>query len=253
MPTSIKLQEEYGDDLQVIFVESQGANRSKMEGFALRRKWLGTNAMWTTERPLSMSSRGLPKYTLIGADGTVIEQGRHTNSKTSKLIADEIKSGREAPTETPKALKSAWKSFAKGDVGKAVMAAFKVRDKGDMIEQADAAIASFRKQTGAKLDKVQWCITNGYLVEANDQLDGMLKRLKGAETLHARAKSISESLASPELKTEIDACKKLNRLLDKIHEDGFGKKDAHKKALEKLIESDAGTMAAKRAEHLIAL
>lgn len=253
MPASIKLQEEFGDDLQVIFVESQGANRSKMEGFALRRKWLGTNAMWTTEHPFSMSSRGLPKYALIGADGTIIEEGRHTNSQTSKLIADEIKSGRQMPAGTNKALKSAWKSFGKGDVGKAVMAAFKVRGKGDLIEEADAAIASFRKLTNQKLDKAEWCITNGYLVEAEDKLDGMLKGLKGAKVLHARALAIVERLGTSELEAELDACKKLDRILKKIHADGFGKNEAHKKALEKLLKSLAGTKAAKRAEHLISL
>ena len=71
MPTSIKLQEEFGEDLQVIFVESQGADRAKMEGFALRKKWFGTTAMWTTERPFDSGSRGLPNYVLIGADGKV--------------------------------------------------------------------------------------------------------------------------------------------------------------------------------------
>lgn len=81
----------------------------------------------------------------------------------------------------------------------------------------------------------------------------MLKGLKGAGALYARAKAIAGRIDSPELEAELNACKKLNRILKRIHADGFGKKDANKKALEKLAKSIAGTMAAKRAEHLIAL
>ncbi|MFT5291445.1 MAG: hypothetical protein ACI82F_003527 [Planctomycetota bacterium] len=247
------MQEKYGSDLQVIFVESQGSSRDNMEGFALRRKWLGTQAMWTTERPLRTGSRGLPNYVLIGADGAVIEKGSHVNSRTSDLIEEQIKSGGQAPEGTPGVLKAAWKSFLKGDVGKAMTLASKVRDKGKFASQASDALASFEAAVGRSLDQVEWCIENGMFLEAQEKLRQMMNGLQGTGDLLERASLLSARISSPEMKTEVDACKKLARLLDKVHEEGFGKKDKHRRALEKFAQAHPGTMAATRARHLSGL
>ena len=40
MPHSLKMQEEYGDDLAILFVEVQGASEAQAASFALRKKWL---------------------------------------------------------------------------------------------------------------------------------------------------------------------------------------------------------------------
>ena len=253
MPASIKLQEEFGEDLQVIFVESQGADRAKMEGFALRKKWFGTTAMWTTERPFDSGSRGLPNYVLIGADGKVIEKGSYATSKTGDVIADAIKAARRAPDGVPKALRGAWKSFGKGNVGKAVSAALKVRKRGEFVEQADEALASFREAVGRSLDQVDWCVENGFLIEAQAKLDGMKKGLKGAAGLLERALAIEERIDSPALEGELEACKKFDRILKAVHEDGFGKRDKNLKALEKFVKVHADTLAATRAQHLLDL
>jgi hypothetical protein len=253
VPASIKLQEAYGEDLQVLFVESQGADRDRMEGFALRRKWFGTTAMWTTERPFDSGSRGLPNYVLIGADGRVIEKGSYANSKTEALIDVEIKAGRRAPEGVPKALQAAWKSFGKGDVGKALASALKVRERGELVDQADEAIASFHEAVGRSLKQVEWCIENGLLVEAQNKLEGMKQGLKGAHGLLERVAEIEDRISSPEWKAELDACQKFDRILRSVYTDGIGKKDRNRRALKRFVKSHAGTAAATRAQHLLKL
>jgi hypothetical protein len=86
VPAATKLQEEYGDDIQVIFVECQGATREQFEAFAWSMKWMGNNAMWTEERPFATVGGGLPETALIGIYGRIIMQG-HPGSYGKKLEA----------------------------------------------------------------------------------------------------------------------------------------------------------------------
>ena len=115
MPASIELQEHYGDDLQVIFVESQGASEEKAIGFAYGRKWMGNQAMWTRERPVQVPGRGLPKFALLSAEGELLLQGNPLSmkKKIEQAIDGEIKKAKSAPSGTPKSLSKAWKAFGK--------------------------------------------------------------------------------------------------------------------------------------------
>ena len=81
MPASIKLQQQYGDDLQVLFVESQGASPEMAEAFAWRRRWMGTQAMWTTEAPLRVEGNTLPKFALLDTEGRLLLEGNPLGMK----------------------------------------------------------------------------------------------------------------------------------------------------------------------------
>ena len=59
MPAAIKLQEEFGDALQVLLVESQGTGHEESVGFAMKAKWLGNDAIWTSDYLFSTGSSGL--------------------------------------------------------------------------------------------------------------------------------------------------------------------------------------------------
>jgi len=253
VPASVKLQEEYGDDRQVIFVEVQGASEKKMEGFALRRKWFGGNAMWTTERPCDTGLKGIPQYVLLGADGRVLEKGHHTASATTELVDDEIKTARKGPAGTPKALAGAWKTFRKGEVAKAVQAARKAGSKEELAEAAARTVERFLAATTARLDRVEWCLDNGYIVEGKARLDALRSAVKGLDELATRAAALDSRLSDPEMKREVEASKSLARILDRVYEDGFGKKDKNKKSLEKIAKQFPGTAAATRASRLLAL
>ena len=74
MPASVKAQNTFGADLQVIFVECQGTSPDVAEAFAWKMKWMGNNAIWTNERVIPTVGRGLPEVALIGVDGTVLLQ-----------------------------------------------------------------------------------------------------------------------------------------------------------------------------------
>src|SRR6185436_9660110 len=117
-----KMQEELGDDLQVIFVESQGADRNVYEAFAWKMKWMGNNAMWTEERPVPVEGDTIPKFALLGSDGTVLLTGNplEKEKQIKELVAEEIEKGKAAPAGTPKALSKAWSTFIKGDVAGAL-------------------------------------------------------------------------------------------------------------------------------------
>src|SRR5688572_12025510 len=96
---SLKLQAEYGDDLQVLFVEVQGASDKGATSFALKKKWLGGRAMWTTERPFDLGIDGIPQFGLLSPEGELVLSG-YTMAMTSQIddsIAQLVKSARKPP------------------------------------------------------------------------------------------------------------------------------------------------------------
>jgi hypothetical protein len=158
VPTSVKLQEQYGDDIQVIFVESQNTPKDVWEAFIWKQKWMGNGAWWTVERPMAMQGNGLPYTALIGNDGNVIMQGHPGNfgKKFEEAIAAEVKKGKSAPAGTPKALEGAWKSFAKGEAGAAIAECEKLA-----TDDANKAKDEFVARITARIARTQWMIENG--------------------------------------------------------------------------------------------
>jgi len=115
VPASLKLQETFGDDLQVIFVESQGALPRQVEGFSLARSWFGGRAMWTSEAPFETGATSLPYFVLIGNEGRVLLKGNPLAQpkEIERQIAEQIKDRRSAPTDAPTSVKAAWTEFKK--------------------------------------------------------------------------------------------------------------------------------------------
>ncbi len=251
MPASIKLQREYGEDLAVIFVESQGASQEDAERFILRQRWFGTPAMWTSERPVSVAGSGLPKHALLSADGRVIAEGRHIGKKTKLLIDEEIAKGKGAPAGTPKKLKKAWSNFGKGKVAKAIAEAEKVGAKPELAEDAEEAIREFTRRTESRLDRAAWLLENGYALRAEDAVEDLLKELKGAGELYERALQLEARFEEESVEAELEADKVIGKALARLYEDGREEKLFVK--LEKLAEKYAGTKAAERARHAATL
>ena len=71
----LRLQREHGDDLAVILIDRQGAKRPTIESVALKKGWLTSRALWTTEPVVSTADSGFPKYALLSAEGKVIKTG----------------------------------------------------------------------------------------------------------------------------------------------------------------------------------
>ena len=93
MPTAMKMQEEMGDDIQILLVESQGHTLDDAEKMAYQKKWINDRSIWTTEQPFDTGAKGLPNYALLGNDGTLLSMGdpRSDHSKVTDLITEQLK------------------------------------------------------------------------------------------------------------------------------------------------------------------
>jgi hypothetical protein len=252
VPASIKLLEEYGDDLAVVFIESQGTSPEKTAQFIMKQRWMGSSAMWTNERPFSTGSKGLPSFALLSADGKVLAKGNHMTSRDKDLIAAEVKAAKNAPEGTPKALSKAWKNFNKGKIAKAIEEAQKVgAKKPELAEDATLAATEFETRVHARLDRVTWLLENGYPVEAKSQLSALMKQLKGADDLLGVAAEIEGRFEDDSMKLEFEAAGALNRTLDKLLADGRDDKLFDK--VTKLAEKYSGTKVAERARAYVAM
>ena len=88
MPAALTLAEDYKDEVTVIFVESQGLSLDEADAFAFGKNWMGTHAMWTTERPFDTGARGLPNFALLSNQGEVLLKGHPLSMK--KRIEEDI-------------------------------------------------------------------------------------------------------------------------------------------------------------------
>jgi len=247
VPASLKLQEEYGDQVQVIFVESQGATADVAEKFAFQRKWLNGPSMWTTERPFDSGSRGLPNFVLLSNDGEVLLKGNPMamKGKIEDAIEAEVRKGKKAPEGTPKALEKAWKEFRKGEYSKAIALAKKAGSKPDVAEDAAVAAELFEARASAALDEVTWCMENGYLTQAEERLKALSKSLKGQDELMTRASALEEELESDAFEAEWAACKAFEKLMSKVNRKGVDERTG--KSLDVIAEKHPGTKNGERA------
>lgn len=255
MPASLKLQEEYGNDLAVLFVECQGADADTAEAFAWRMKWMATPAMWTTERPFDPEGRGLPAFALLDAEGTLLLSGNPLAMKKQieETIAVEVKKAKAPPGGTPAALAKAWSTFAKGDVTGALEACDKLAvGEGELSEAVKALRKEMVARTESRLARAQWLGDNGYASDALALLGDLAKGVKGSFELESKVANELARLQAPDKASEVEAAKALAALQQKMAKDKPFE-DANAKALAKLAERHAGTRAGERAARLARL
>lgn len=204
MPTSVRLQEQYGDDIQVIFVECQNTPKDTYEAFAWKQKWMGNGAWWTTERPMPTKGSGLPETALIGIDGSVLMQGNPGSfgKKFEEALAAEVKKAKSAPPGTPKALEGAWKSFAKGEAAAAIAECEKLGS-----DEANKAKDEFVSRLTSRITRTQWMIENGFLSAAEKSLGDLERIVKGNADLSTKVAEKKAQLAAKELDGEREADK----------------------------------------------
>ncbi len=255
MPASIKLQQKLGDDLQVIFVECQGADVDRYEAFAWSMKWMGTHAMWTHERPIPTKGNGLPESALLGVDGTVLMQGNPMawGKKLDEAIDKEIKKAKDAPAGTPKELAKPWSNFIGGDVAGSLAECDKLGATPALADAAKSMREEIVKRTNAKIERATWLVDGGYLREAQALLDPLAKGTKGCAEFGERVAAQVARAAAKDQANELEAGKLLAATTDKMAGKGKPFDDANVKALQHVVEKYKGTKAAARAERLIAL
>jgi len=141
VPASIKAQESFGEELQVIFVECQGTPPETAEAFAWKMKWMGNPAMWTIDRPIPTVGQGLPEVALIGIDGTVLMQGYPGDfgKKLEETIASEIAKAKKLRAKEPNG------DLQKGRLARGLLRLRARIDEG-RLEEAATLLAALEKE-----------------------------------------------------------------------------------------------------------
>ncbi len=249
MPTAVKHQRELGDDVQVIFVECQGADRDTYEAFAWRMKWMGNAAMWTDERPMEMPGSGLPQTALIGVDGTVVLQGNPgaLGKRLSEALEAEIKKSKQPPAQAPAELKKAWTLFLKGDLAGALAEC----DAATVPAAADTR-TEFLARINARIERVKRMIEAGEFALAEEHTAALEKSVKGHAETAAKVAEQRAQLNDPANARAKEASKAFEALVEKIStEKPFD--PGNVKKMSALAEKFSGTKAAERAERFVAL
>ncbi len=255
MPASLKLQAQFGDDLQVLFVESQGATPAEAAAFVLKLKWLGGRGMWTSEHPCDSGSRSLPSAVLLGSDGKVLFNGNPLDGHKEivRLVENDAKTRRDPPSDLPKALQAAWSAYAKGKIGEALrqMDALGEKEKAAAADAFTHARAEIVARTQAAIGRARWNLEHGYPDECAQRLDALAKACEGSSEFKAALEELRARLSSPEGSAEREAFKVLGRLEAKFCETGGD--EAARKDLERVCAKHAGTKVAERMRALLAL
>jgi hypothetical protein len=249
VPTAVKHQRELGDDVQVIFVECQGADRDTYEAFAWKMKWMGNAAMWTDERPFATTGSGLPETALIGVDGTLLMQGHPgmLGKKLTEALEAEIEKSKKAPDGAPAELKKAWTLFNKGEVAAAIAECDKVQH-----ELSEATKVDFESRTNARVQRASRMIDEGHLFEAEKQLAALEKSVKTHAELAAKVAEQTARLADPAMASEREASKAIATLLDKLATEKPFDEGSVKK-VNALAEKYKGTKSGERAARFVQL
>jgi hypothetical protein len=255
VPAAVKLQQEFGDRLQVIFVESQGTGHEKSVGFALKAGWLGNNAIWTSQRPFSTGSGGLPSFALLDANGQVVLKGS-SNAMHSQIVNEiERMVGKPDYGDIPKSVEKIYKELNKGKIASAYVMAEKLiakpgsKDTEIVLAGANTALAAVQERFDNRVSAINWLTENGYPIRALDDAKDLLKAVSKNDTMKENVSSLVDRLESDEFKQQM----KWDKSLTKLEMNMFIKKEGDPRSISKIEElaQEAGdTPVAKRAEEL---
>ena len=235
MPAALKMQDEYADSLQVMFVEVGRASEEEMQAFAIDKGWfdVGTDAIWSKERPFSTGESAIPSYALLDETGKVILKGITTrdHKKIEEAIEEHAKARKKGPEDLPKAVAKQVAEFHKGKQGKALVAlgdmlAEDSRAQDDEKLAAEQALAALNASLERDLKRVDWLLSNGYFAVAEGRLEDLAKQLKGADEWTAAVAERTTRLESDDLKAERAAEAALLKLEQKLYTKGTDKVSA---------------------------
>lgn len=246
MPHSVALQNQFGEDLQVVFVESQGHTIQEAEQLALKQKWASDHAIWTAEAPFETGASTIPHTVLLGNDGTVLYNGSPAPA-VDDLIAEQIKLAKKGSKELPAGSLAALQTFEKGNFGAALAALGTLKDGAEKDAAATLA-TSLQARATAKLHRLDWMIENGDFDEADKFAGQLQKGFAGSEELLKKLKESADKLTAKELAPEREASKAFGKIEKNLAKNGPDA--AALKQLKGFSEKFPNTRAAKRAAHL---
>jgi hypothetical protein len=248
---SLKMQEELGDDISVLFVHSQEASDEEVERFVYSHKWLNDRSLWTVEQPFNTGNHGLPNYALLGNDGEILAMGdpRTDHSKIEDLIKEQVKIAKKGAKGAPASCVKASADFEKGDIAAAIKSLGSAPEADKAV--ADKLKASLETRAFAKVARLEWYIEAAAFDKADKLLPVLQKGVAGHEKLEAAVKQLADKLSDKEMAQEREAGKALAKVEKLIS--GGGLDDVAVKQLKALSAKYPKTRAAKRADHLVAI
>lgn len=252
MPTTLRLQDEYGDQLQVVLVESQNTPHDAMIRTALERRWLDERALWTTERVVRTSVSGIPKFVLLDADGRRVLEG-HTNAMTSDLhaaVKEQVELARRARRKPRhESLPKVHAAIDDLDYGRALRGlALAERDEDP---QAAAVRVRLEEAVARDLTRTAWLLDHGFPDEGVAWAKHLADELASADGWGDELAALAVRVEQNEVKDEVAAQKRLERLRDQLLKKGPDGGLARR--LEKIAADQAGRGVGRRAEALAKL
>lgn len=251
VPYALKLQETWGEDLQVVLVEVQGAGDDEAARFALRQRWFGGRSVWTSETPFWPGGSMLPTSALLGNQGHVLWKGNPlTQSREiERLVAEQVRLRRAPPDATPASLRPAWSEYMRGNYGRAVQLASEVERRAGAepaaLEMLKSGLAALRDGVDGRFAQVAALAEAGFLDEADARLDELRAGVKDDAELRARVAGLAAANSADATRVERDAARQLARILSRYFESGGDAQVARE--LTQFAARNVGTKAAARA------
>lgn len=258
MKVVLRVQLEHADDLQVILVEER-LESAALERLLLDKGWLGTRAVWTTERPFAHGEQD-PCCVLLSCEGAVILKspalGRHYDRTYSNQFLDEVDAAVVAEIESrygllpgsPPAVRKACDEFAAGKLARALAS---VRALGGSEPAAAHALATFERLLDRRIGQAEFLVGRGRVGEAESVLDPLAGALEPADAAAQRLAALRGKLASADLKAEREADRALARLEKTLFAEGADERTPG--ALKVLAKRHEGTRRGAEAARLAAL
>jgi len=263
MREALVWQAAYGDDLTVLFVEVKDATDLLVTSLALKKKWLGGRAMWTTESPCRVGLKGaLPQFVLLSSEGVVLLKGTTESYELGfrdelvEAIEDELRGEverrRRGPADQPARLAQAWDLFSQGRIEAAFDLALSLaadpESDGTGAAAAGTTLDVFRARVERRLRRAAWQIENGFLLQAEEALAQLEGQLASEASLASQQAELSAALHDESLRAEWKAAKDLAKLEQKLY--AKGSKSVLVRQLARLAKKHSGTKSGERAEHL---
>lgn len=251
VPAVLRLQETFGEDLGVLFVEAQGSGRDASMSFATAQRWLGGRAMWTSEAPFDPPSRALPACVLLGRDGRVLLAGNPLtlHKEIERQVAEQVKSASEPPPGTHAELTPAWNEYTRSRFTSALSAVSAARaarpDDAAFAAEADATTEAFKSGIEARFRRVDQLLDAALSDEAAEWLDVLAKGVRGTPMFETRAAAARARLEDPARAAEREAARVLGRVRARFFDSGGDPERALD--LQRFAEQHAGSVLAQRA------
>lgn len=193
---------------------------------------------------------GIPHGWLIGVDGKVIWQGNPGDGKFDQMLKEELAKVRFpglGRNDFDKAVNKALGLYAKRDLGGARREAQKIAENEKSEEQARAD-AQWLVERFTKLGEEQLALADGYVAErryldAQEVLSFLAATFK-KEPEGTAAQEKLDGFKDPAVKKELDAAKKLQKLLAALQNRPAAERKVN---LEKFASKNEGTRAAEEA------